>query len=452
MIVFILQQYKQFSAYYYTIFKLYLYEHNTMSEIVNSETQQFKPKTPDFPPPSYKADVPPSKSMEFANNIISNITLRPLEETDDVFKFTLAGLNVSLANALRRTVQDDIPAYVFDINKCKIDVNTGRLHNEILKHRLQCIPIHSKVIVEDWLENRAEHNIFEKYVMELDVKNEGEQTIYVTTADFKVKNKTTGRLLTSAEMERLFPKDKITNSNVIFARLRPKISDSMQGEHLKLSCEFVISNAADNSAFTVVCCSAYGNTIDLESADKAWESAELRLREEATKRGESVDPTEIEFQKKNFQILDRQRHYVKDSFDFNVESIGVYDTRELCKMASSILVHHFEKLAAEIETRDDLIHNSETTMENCFDFTLEHGDYTIGKVLEYFLYEKGFVAKGGKPRLQFCGFKKIHPHDEHSIIRVSYLEKEAEKSWFKNDLKESCFDAIAIFKAIRAKF
>jgi hypothetical protein len=392
------------------------------------------------------------RSIEFANRIISKIHMSPIEETDDVFKFTLSGLNVSLANALRRTVQDNIPAYVFNIDKCNVEINTGRLHNEILKHRLQCIPIHSKVIVDDWLFDRPDNNIFEKYVMELDVQNNGEQTIYVTTADFRVKNKTTGRLLTVAEMERLFPKDKLTNSNIIFSRLRPKISDSIPGEHLKLSCEFMISTAADNSAYTMVCCSSYGNTIDPEAALKAWESAELRLRDDASKRGESVIAEEIEFQKKNFQILDFQRHYVDDSFDYNIETIGVYESRELCKHACAILKYQFDKLAEDLETRDDLIHNGETTMENCFDFVLEHGDYTIGKVLEYALYEKGFVAKGGESKLSFCGFKKTHPHDDHSIIRVSYIAKEAEKVWFKNDLKETCIEAAAIFKAIGAKF
>jgi hypothetical protein len=300
--------------------------------------------------------------------------LRPLEETDAGFKFTLSGLNVSLANAIRRTIQDDIPAYVFDITTCKIDVNTGRLHNEILKHRLECIPIHSTVSIEDWLLKRPDHNILEKYAMELDVKNDGEQTIYVTTADFKVKNKSTGRQLTSAEMERLFPKNSITNSNIIFARLRPKISDTMPGEHLKLSCEFMISSSAVNSAFTAVCCAVYGNTIDVDAAEKAWEAAENRLRDEATKRGESIDPVEIAFQKKNFQILDRQRHFLSDSFDFNIESVGIYEPRELCRHACNILRHQFDELAEEIDVRDDLIHNSETTMENCFDFRLEHGE------------------------------------------------------------------------------
>jgi DNA-directed RNA polymerase subunit L len=395
---------------------------------------------------------PASKLTEWANRIISDIHLSPLDETDNVFKFTLSGLNVSLANALRRTIQDNIPVYVFNIDSCKVDVNTGRLHNEILKHRLQCIPIHAKVIVDDWLFDRADNNIFEKYVMELDVQNTGEQTIYVTTADFKIKNKTTGRQLTESEMERLFPKDKLTNSNIIFSRLRPKISDTIPGEHLKLSCEFTISTAADNSAFTAVCCSVYGNTVDPEAVNKAWESSESKIREDATKRGETVNAEELAFQKKNFYILDSQRQYIKDSFDFNVESVGIYDPRELCKNACSILKYQFDKLAEDIETRDDLIHNSETTMENCFDFILEHGDYTIGKVLEYFIYEKLFVAKGGEPKVQFCGFKKMHPHDDHSIIRVSYITKESEKSWLKNDLKESCIDASALFKAMYTKF
>ena len=417
-----------------------------MSAIVESEPELNKPSVP------INEDKPPSKTMEWARELMSNITLRPLEETDDVFKFTLSGLNVSLANALRRTIQDDIPAFVFDIETCKIDVNTGRLHNEILKHRLQCIPIHSKVIVEDWLEKRPDHNIFEKYVMELDVQNDGEQTIYVTTADFKIKNKTTGRLLTAAELERLFPKDKLTNSNIIFARLRPKISDSVPGEHLKLSCEFTISSAAVNSAFTMVCCSVYGNTVDVDAADKAWENAELKIREEATKRGESVDPAEIAFQKKNFQILDRQRYFVENSFDFNIESVGVYEPRELCRNACAILKHQFNELASEIEVRDDLIHNSESSMDHCFDFVLEHNDYTIGKVLEYHLYDTGFVAKGSKPTISFCGFKKLHPHDEHSIIRVNYSAKNAEKSWLKDDIKEACEEAAALFGAIQKKF
>ena len=300
----------------------------------------------------------PSPLSGWAAPLIAEMTLQPLEETDNVFKFTLAGLNVSLANAVRRTIQDDIPCYVFNIEKCEIEINTGRLHNEILKHRLQCIPIHSKVGVEDWLLNRPDTNLFEKYVLELDVRNDSDATMYVSTDHFRIKNKTSGRFLTESEMDRLFPKDRITNSPIIFARLRPRISESVPGEHLKLSCEFTIANAAENSAFSAVCCSAYGNTIDSEAAEKAWEAAELRLRDDYAKRGESVDAAEIAFQKKNFMILDRQRYFVKDSFDFNIESIGIYEPRELCKMACAMLKAQFDNLAMEIES-ENVVQNHE---------------------------------------------------------------------------------------------
>ena len=61
------------------------------------------------------------------------------DETE--FKFTLSDINVSLANALRRTIINDIPTIVFhtevyEDKQCIIHTNTSRLHNEILKHRL----------------------------------------------------------------------------------------------------------------------------------------------------------------------------------------------------------------------------------------------------------------------------------------------------------------------------
>jgi DNA-directed RNA polymerase subunit L len=44
-------------------------------------------------------------------------------------------------------------------------------------------------------------------------------------------------------------------------------------------------------------------------------------------------------------------------------------------------------------------------------------DYTIGKILERFLYKKYFEESG---EMTFCGFRKEHPHDAYAIIRVWY--------------------------------
>ena len=112
-----------------------------------------------------------------------NPTIASISETNDVYKFTLSGLNVSLVNAIRRTILSDIPTVVFDADDsehCIVHINTGRLHNEILKHRLSCIPIHVDEL--DLLPGN--------YIMELDITNDTDNMIIVTSEDFKIKNKT----------------------------------------------------------------------------------------------------------------------------------------------------------------------------------------------------------------------------------------------------------------------
>ena len=75
-----------------------------------------------------------------------NPTIEPIDCDDDSVCFRLSGVNVSLANAVRRTILSDIPMVVFrttpnEENKCNIIANTSRLNNEIIKQRLSCIPI-----------------------------------------------------------------------------------------------------------------------------------------------------------------------------------------------------------------------------------------------------------------------------------------------------------------------
>ena len=63
------------------------------------------------------------------------------------------------------------------------------------------------------------------------------------------------------------------------------------------------------------------------------------------------------------------------------------------------------------------IRPGEVTMSNCYDIILENEDYTIGKMLEFILYDTYYE---NEKTLSFCGFKKFHPHDEESIIRLAY--------------------------------
>ena len=98
-------------------------------------------------------------------------------------KFSLLDCNMSIANALRRIIISDIPTFVFRTypyseNKAEVTHNTTRFHNEIIKQRLSCIPIH----IDDM------DFPYKDYVIEVDVKNNTDNILYVTTKDFKIKN------------------------------------------------------------------------------------------------------------------------------------------------------------------------------------------------------------------------------------------------------------------------
>jgi len=352
-----------------------------------------------------------------------------------VFEFTLSGVNVSLANSIRRTILSDIPIVVFkttpyEENKANIVANTSRLNNEIIKQRLSCIPIHIKDLENFPLKN---------YIVEVNVENITDAILYVTTKDFKIKDLTTGKYLNETTTREIFPANDETNYFIDFVRLRPKISDEIPGEKLQLTCELSIGTAKEDGMFNVVSTCAYGFTVDEDKQD-----TELSKKiQEWRNAGKKQD--EIDYEAKNWKLLEGLRMTKQDSFDFVVQTIGIYDNIEIVLMACDILQKKFSSLYDQIMTDDIKIEKSLNTMENCFDITLENEDYTIGKVLEYLLYSKYF----GTPKLlSFCGFKKMHPHDSDSIIRIAYVEP-VDKNVVKKNLSECINDAIEVYNKIK---
>ena len=364
--------------------------------------------------------------------LISNIS-----NDEDEFKFTVSGLNVSLANAIRRTILSDIPTLAFytetyNDNQCNIQVNTTRLHNEILKHRLSCIPIHMREL--DILPNN--------YVLDLDVENDTDSMRIITTKDFKIRNKTTNNYLTENEQNKIFPSNIRTNMYIDFARLRPRIGNTIPGEKLKLTAEFSLRTAKDNSMFNVVSKCSYGNTIDIIKSNEIWEEHENKIKAD----GSTAD--ELEIQKRNFYLLDAHRHFQENSFDFVIQSVGVYENNKIVQMANEILHKKFLDLVNSIDSGLVLVKLSETTMDYCFDIVLENEDYTMGKVLEYILYEKYFIEN---KKMSYCGFKKFHPHDTDSIIRVAFKDV-TDKVMVAQYLREACVIASDVFSRIYKMF
>lgn len=356
---------------------------------------------------------------------------------DEMFKFTLSGVNVSLANAIRRSILNDIPTTViytetYKDNQCNIEINTTRLHNEIIKQRMSCIPVHIDEL--DILPNN--------YLLELDVKNNSENIRIVTTEDFKIKNKKNGNYLTENEKRKIFPPSNKSNMYIDLARLRPGNGNTVPGEQLKLTAEFSVHCAKENSMFNVVSTCSYGNTVDNVKVQDIWSEHEKRLESEQQTKAN------IEMQKKNFYLLDAQRYYIEDSFDFCIQTVGVYENKAIIKKACKVLIEKLETMITNIDADIIPIRPGEVTMNNCYDIILENEDYTMGKMLEFILYDTYYEKD---KVLSFCGFKKFHPHDEESIIRLAYY-KNADKSLIRNNLTAACNKGKEIYTKIYKMF
>ena len=342
------------------------------------------------------------------NPIIESFT-----DHDGTLKFTVKQINVSLANAVRRTILADIPTYCFRTlphaeNRVQITANTTRLNNEIIKQRMGCIPIHIKANDPDF-----EHFNVEDYRVVLDVQNTGTANEYVTTKDFRMVNAKTGKEVSESVVRRIFPPDTITGGYILIARLIPRLTQYVDGERLALTAEIGVGTARMDGMYNVVSTCAYKATQNMEEADKVWaERAKLLDRD-------GNDAATIAFEKKNWYAMEAQRYTHTDSFDFIIESIGVYSNTEIATKACLLLIEKCKKLVSDIENAsgDVDVAPSNSTLSNGYDITLQNEDYTLGKCIEYYVHQSHYL---GTRTVSFCGFRKNHPHDKHSVIRIAF--------------------------------
>ena len=383
--------------------------------------------------------------------------------------FTLENCDVSVANALRRIIVSDVNQYVFRTfphseNRAEFTVNTTRLHNEILKQRLGCIPIHHLHTVDGFA------NEYKNYVVEVDVKNETDTIRYVTTEDFKVKKakaieKKSGdadddvmyQYLPEATVRKIFPPDAISGEYIEFARLLPNLSssNSNSGEALVFTCTLEISNAKFDGMYNVAHTCAYNCTPDTKEIDKQWRAKEKLMREglESSLPAGSIEEV-VENAKKNWEILDAARIFVPNSFDFIIETVGVYTNVQLVTKACDIMIKKCEKLLADIESDANATTTIEyahelTTMKNSFRINLIGEDYTLGKVIENYIFSNYYNKSDGI--VSFCGFKKPHPHALDSYIIVSFKE-EIELSKVQEHISKVISESISVFKSLFESF
>lgn len=372
--------------------------------------------------------------------------LTNLMEENDRMTFTISNIDVSYINSIRRTILSDIEIIGFktspyEENKCETLINTYRPRNEIIKQRLSCIPVCIKNIEEFPVD---------KYILELDVENNTDTVMIVTTNDFKIRNLETNKYMEDAEVKKIFPPFIPPNGDgehyIDFLWLRPKLSDEIPGEKIKLTCQFSIVTAKDDSSFNVSGTCSYGYTPDYE---KMREQLEIRKQKW---KDEGKTEKEIDFEASNWTKLEGLRYVIKDSFDFVIETVGIYDNEQIIIKSCIVLLKKLEMLKIMLEKDELKIFASDNTLDNCYDVILENEDYTIGNILNHELYKTFYSEFSQLKALDFTGFKKMHPHDFDGILRLSLIDGTKGVSTVKTILNTVIQDAIQTMLSIKGCF
>lgn len=356
------------------------------------------------------------------------------KSTNDSLEFEIGNVDVSIVNALRRVILTRIECLVFkgfphDENKIHIEENKSSFHNEYLKHRIQCIPIHEE-------DSSKFANYIENYYISLDVENETNKDKYVTTKDFRLFTKKENKEIPKEEVYKLFPPDPISKDFILICILSPKYSDKDPNEKIKMKIYFSVGTANDDSCWNVVSNSVY-----------YFKPKESIIKEKVNKIPEE--------KQKDYLLLDSQREYINNQFIFKTTTIGVYTNEQIILKATNYLIKKINELQEFLSKPITLENPDKNQLENyhlfyqnendMYRLFVKDDDYTIGKIIEKEFYSLK------KDKLTFISFKKDHPHDNYGIIDFIY-KKETLLEVIIVDLMDVSKNIISIYDKVNHYF
>ena len=388
-----------------------------------------------------------SKSQSEPQEYMSSIPLPKIDailEEHDIMTFNISNTNVSIANGLRRTIMADIDIAVLDTNEGAITIenNTTMFNNEILKQRLGCIP----VIMNDLNDSVKDLKLV------IDRVNTSNSLEYITTKDFKLFDKKTDKELPEKKVRELFPPNKQTKSYILFARLKPQISKEIKGEQLKLTCNLNIKKAKDSGMYNVVSSCAYKYAVDKIKQNAEWEKVEQNITNSIEEVNASQLQQKIDYEKENWFNHEGLRFTKEGSYDFCIETVGIYQNKQIITKACDVLILKLNEIKnASENSKLFAVKEMPVALKNSFDIVLYNEGYTIGKILEYVMHYSYYKKK----LLSYVGFSKAHPHDVNSIIRLAFTDENADVANTQNVveiLHNSCIIAANVFKEIKTNF
>ncbi len=333
------------------------------------------------------------------------------KDPSDRHTFEVYDVDVAIINGIRRTILTDIPIPGIAEEEIVIIKNNGPLHNEIISHRIGLIPI---CMTEDEIENYDDGSV----ELELNVLNEGNNILNVTTGD--IKGSKNGKELSNKELNQIFPMNKISKSHILITRLRTN-------EQLHFKAKVVKKTARFNAAFNPV---SLSNFFYME------------------------DPALAE---KKDNVLDKERSYFTNKYgdanviQFEIESINnLIGPKYLVNKAIDIIIGKLNDLMKNMMSEGGHV-VIQKLLESTYEFVVQNEDDTLGNIIQSYVHSK--YVREEKPALDdvhcsYIGYICPHPLKAELIIRIT-LDDQTNPVTFSKFMEANCrliIDELTVMK------
>ena len=88
-------------------------------------------------------------------------------------------------------------------------------------------------------------------------------------------------------------------------------------------------------------------------AIQAWEQEKLRITAD-----EEYSAEELDLERRNWMLLNEQRHFKPDSFSFTIETVGFYSNEDLIIKACDIVIEKIETFNRTLQSKTVKIEKS----------------------------------------------------------------------------------------------
>lgn len=332
----------------------------------------------------------------------------------DKHSFTITNIDLGIVNAIRRIIMSEIPVVGFygedkdEDPTIEIIINNSPLHNEFMIHRIGLIPLH---ISEEITENYEDND----YEFELNIENKSSDTINVTTGNITGKYK--DKNLTKAELDKIFPTNKTTNSKILITRLRG-------GEHIHFKAKAIKRTGKLNASFSPVSLSNFYYVQNKTEADK----------------------------KDN--ILDKERCYLKNEYgdpstlNFQIESVNGFSYKYLFQKALDIINEKLQNLIIKLSAKEIEIIKVQNC-DNSYEFKIMNEDDTLGNLIQSLIHNHYIRIKEEK-KCHYVGYICPHPLISELLIRFTLNDENTQN--FYDFFIDNCKDIIKIIDEIKAEW